>query len=149
MNVITLSKNKGVQRRKSASPSFTPVRKVDISRGVKTSAGPSGSVDWRTATRPSASFFTSTQAPPASSLHGLHQPRAPRSRDGMPLRMWWCTSDLLAHRTEEGLGLLGGRRLGAQPVQGLAVHHDVVSLVEVDGADQTVEVDDVGQFARP
>ena len=62
--------------RSSARPALAPLTNAAISLGSRISAGPPGSVDWRSATRPPGSFLASRQSPPLEPLQGLAQPSA-------------------------------------------------------------------------
>src|SRR5450759_1746069 len=117
--------------------------KARISLGSRMSAGPTGSVDWRSATLPPASFLASRQEPPLS-LHGLTQPSVPRSAAGMPLRMCSVSiSGLLHDVAEDAISPLGCCGLCADVVESLGVPGRFLGLVQVVGAGEALAVDDV------
>src|SRR5882757_2235487 len=126
---------------RSAWPDSQPWAKTSSSIWVKISAGPSGSVDWRTANRPSGSFLTSTQLPPLLPLHGLCQPSEPSVRTALCMRFTYL--ELLANAAEKFRGALYGQGLRTHPVQRLPEVRDVVVLVEVHRPHQVLDVDDV------
>src|ERR1017187_8137890 len=100
-----------------------------ISPGSRMRAGPTGSADWRRATRPRGSFLASSREPPFGLLHGFRQPSGPRSAADIPLRIF-CMSDLLAGVAEYLHGVPGGGGPCADPVQGMHVGGRILGFVD-------------------